>query len=32
MNPLVLTMPDNHYWAVGPLAGKAWNAGKRLKK
>lgn len=32
MNPLVLTMPDNHYWTVGAPAGDAWKAGKRLKK
>ena len=32
MNPLVLTMPDNNYWTVGAHAGKAWGAGKKLKK
>lgn len=32
INPFTLTMPDNHYWAVGELAGKAWRAGAKLKK
>ena len=32
MNPLLLTMPDNTYWTLGPAAGRAWNAGLRLKK
>ncbi len=32
VNPLVLTMPDNHYWTVGARAGKAWAAGKDLKQ
>lgn len=32
INPLLLTMPDNNYWTVGGLAGKAWSAGKKLKK
>jgi flavin reductase (DIM6/NTAB) family NADH-FMN oxidoreductase RutF len=33
MNPLVLSMPDNNYWTVGPAVGKAWSAGqKKLKK
>jgi len=31
INPLVLTMPDNNYWTVGPQAGRAWGAGKKLK-
>jgi hypothetical protein len=26
-----LTMPDNRYWEVGRCAGKAWNAGKKIK-
>ncbi|MBI5016334.1 MAG: flavin reductase family protein [Deltaproteobacteria bacterium] len=30
--PLVLTMPDNHYWKLGEVAGRAWEAGKALKK
>lgn len=32
MNPLILTMPDNNYWTVGVPVGKAWSAGKKLKK
>jgi len=32
LNPLLLTMPDNNYWTVGLHAGKAWSAGKKLKK
>ena len=32
MNPLVLTMPDNGYWAVGERLGQAWSVGKQLKK
>jgi flavin reductase (DIM6/NTAB) family NADH-FMN oxidoreductase RutF len=31
INPFTLTMPDNHYWRVGEMAGRAWNAGKKLK-
>jgi flavin reductase (DIM6/NTAB) family NADH-FMN oxidoreductase RutF len=32
INPFTLTMPDNHYWAVGEKLGKAWGIGKTLKK
>jgi flavin reductase (DIM6/NTAB) family NADH-FMN oxidoreductase RutF len=32
INPLMLTMPDNNYWTVGDHAGRAWDAGKKLKK
>lgn len=32
LNPLLLTMPDNHYWTVKGKAGKAWNIGMELKK
>ncbi len=32
LNPLVLTMPDNNYWTVGGHAGRAWEAGKKLKE
>ena len=32
MDPMVLTMPDNGYWKVGQQVGKAWSAGKKLKK
>ena len=30
MNLMILTMPDNHYWAVGQPVGDAWNIGKKL--
>jgi flavin reductase (DIM6/NTAB) family NADH-FMN oxidoreductase RutF len=32
IKPLLLTMPDNHYWTLGKQAGKAWNDGKTLMK
>jgi flavin reductase (DIM6/NTAB) family NADH-FMN oxidoreductase RutF len=32
IDPLLLTMPDNTYWQLGKVAGKAWNAGLSLKK
>lgn len=32
MNAMILTMPDNKYWTIGPLAGDAWSAGKKMKK
>jgi len=32
INPFTLTMPDNHYWRVGEIAGNAWSAGKKLKE
>jgi flavin reductase (DIM6/NTAB) family NADH-FMN oxidoreductase RutF len=32
INPFVLTMPDNHYWKIGPAAGMAWSIGKSYKK
>jgi flavin reductase (DIM6/NTAB) family NADH-FMN oxidoreductase RutF len=32
MNPLALTMPDNRYWTVGAQVGRAWEAGKKLRK
>jgi flavin reductase (DIM6/NTAB) family NADH-FMN oxidoreductase RutF len=31
INPFTLTMPDNHYWRVGEMAGSAWSVGKKLK-
>jgi len=31
MEPLLLTVPDNSYWAVGDYAGAAWKIGKNLK-
>ena len=30
INPLFLTMPDNHYWTLGTNTGDAWSAGKTL--
>jgi len=32
INPFLLTMPDNRFWSVGENIGKAWNAGKALRK
>jgi flavin reductase (DIM6/NTAB) family NADH-FMN oxidoreductase RutF len=32
IKPFVLTMPDNRYWSIGEVIGKAWDAGKSLKK
>ncbi len=32
MNPFVLTMPDNSYWAIGRHAGNAWEAGKAYSR
>ena len=32
MDPFVLTMPDNRYWALGDCIGKAWGTGKKLKE
>jgi flavin reductase (DIM6/NTAB) family NADH-FMN oxidoreductase RutF len=32
IKPFVLTMPDNNFWALGENIGKAWNAGKNLRK
>ncbi|MGA2934894.1 MAG: flavin reductase family protein [Methanomicrobiales archaeon] len=32
IDPLLLTMPDNTYWQLGKVAGKAWNAGLTFKK
>jgi len=29
MNAMILTMPDNKYWTIGPLAGDAWKPGRR---
>jgi len=31
-NPFLLTMPDNRFWAIGECVGKAWDAGKALRK
>ncbi len=32
IDPLLLTMPDKHYWTVGSVAGNAWSDGKKLIK
>ncbi|MFP4498055.1 MAG: flavin reductase family protein [Vulcanimicrobiota bacterium] len=32
INPLLLTMPDNNYWAECKKVGKAWKEGEKLKK
>ncbi|MDD4050454.1 MAG: flavin reductase family protein [candidate division Zixibacteria bacterium] len=31
MKPFLLTMPDNRYWAVGEVVGKAWQDGRDLR-
>ena len=30
--PMLLTMPDDRFWAIGECVGKAWNAGKKFRK
>lgn len=30
INPVTLSMPDNHYWGVGECLGRAWSIGKSL--
>jgi flavin reductase (DIM6/NTAB) family NADH-FMN oxidoreductase RutF len=32
IRPFLLTMPDNNYWAIGENIGKAWSAGKKLRR
>ena len=32
IDPLLLTMPDNTYWGLGYVRGKAWHDGLALKK
>ena len=32
VNPFVLTMPDNNYWAIGQHVGKAWSIGQEFKR
>jgi flavin reductase (DIM6/NTAB) family NADH-FMN oxidoreductase RutF len=32
IKPFVLTMPDNRFWALGENIGRAWDAGKQLRK
>ena len=31
LNLMVLTMPDNNYWSLGDVVGKAWKDGFSLK-
>ncbi len=31
INPFLLTMPDNHFWAIGEHVGDPWDAGKALQ-
>ena len=32
MDPFTLSMPDNNYWRIGENVGKAWSAGKSVRK
>jgi flavin reductase (DIM6/NTAB) family NADH-FMN oxidoreductase RutF len=32
INPLLMSMPDNHYWTLGETVEKAWHCGMELKK
>ena len=32
INPFMLSMPDNNFWALGEKVGDAWGSGKSLKK
>ncbi|MGE4298558.1 MAG: flavin reductase family protein [Desulfovibrionaceae bacterium] len=32
LKPFMLSMPDNRYWSVGEVIGKAWHDGKELKR
>ncbi|EPR44746.1 flavin reductase domain protein FMN-binding protein [Desulfovibrio sp. X2] len=32
LDPLLLTMPDNHYRRMGGIVGRAWHEGKALKR
>jgi flavin reductase (DIM6/NTAB) family NADH-FMN oxidoreductase RutF len=32
IKPFLLTMPDNTFWSIGERVGKAWDAGKKLRK
>jgi flavin reductase (DIM6/NTAB) family NADH-FMN oxidoreductase RutF len=31
INPFLLTMPDNNFWAIGENIGKAWSSGKNIR-
>ncbi len=32
IEPFLLTMPDNKFWAIGECVGKAWDAGKSIRQ
>jgi flavin reductase (DIM6/NTAB) family NADH-FMN oxidoreductase RutF len=32
INPFMLSMPDNRFWALGNCVGRAWQEGKSFKK
>ena len=32
INPFMLTMPDNNFWALGDKVGNAWRDGVKMKK
>ena len=32
IKPFLLTMPDNTFWSLGERVGKAWEAGKKIRK
>lgn len=32
INPFVLTMPDNRFWAIGECIGKAWHEGTAVRE
>ena len=32
IKPFVLTMPDNRFWAIGDCIGRAWDAGKNMRR
>jgi flavin reductase (DIM6/NTAB) family NADH-FMN oxidoreductase RutF len=32
IKPFTLTMPDNRYWQVGDLTGKAWRIGRQAER
>nr|GBO97847.1 flavoredoxin [Nitratidesulfovibrio sp. HK-II] len=29
---MLLTMPDNRYWSMGDVVGRAWHDGKALRQ
>ncbi|MDR3044727.1 MAG: flavin reductase family protein [Desulfovibrio sp.] len=32
LRPMLLTMPDNRYWSMGDVVGRAWHDGKSLRQ